>query len=128
MILLDTHVAIWIAAAPEKLSQAAKLAVSSRRDEGLAICDATLLELATLIRKSRLEHRLSPATMLSDLESRFSVIPISGRACLETLSLPEAFPQDPIDRIIVGTARAEGMPLVTADAAIRRSRVVETIW
>jgi len=42
--------------------------------------------------------------------------------------LPEDFPRDPADRLIAATARAEGLGLVTRDAGLRESRLVETIW
>ncbi len=38
------------------------------------------------------------------------------------------FPGDPADRLIAATARAEGLSLVTRDARICASGVVETIW
>ncbi len=41
---------------------------------------------------------------------------------------PADFPRDPADRVIAATARAEGLPLVTSDARLRRSRLVETVW
>jgi len=36
--------------------------------------------------------------------------------------------KDPADRIIGATALVEGLTLITADRAIRRSRAVRTIW
>jgi PIN domain nuclease of toxin-antitoxin system len=42
--------------------------------------------------------------------------------------LPQDFPKDPADRVITATAAIEGMELVTADAQIRRAKVVPTIW
>jgi PIN domain nuclease of toxin-antitoxin system len=41
--------------------------------------------------------------------------------------LPASFHGDPADRIIVATARSHGLPLVTRDANIRRSRLVR-LW
>jgi PIN domain nuclease of toxin-antitoxin system len=41
--------------------------------------------------------------------------------------LPTRFHGDPADRIIVATARAHGLPLVTLDKTIRRARLVE-LW
>ena len=41
---------------------------------------------------------------------------------------PENFPADPADRLIAATARAEGVALISRDAGIRASAVVETIW
>ena len=42
--------------------------------------------------------------------------------------IPEGVGRDPVDRIIVATARTEGLPLVTHDARLRRSPLVETVW
>jgi len=42
--------------------------------------------------------------------------------------LPPEFPKDPSDRLIAATAMVEGMPLVTADQRIRKSKVLETVW
>ena len=37
-------------------------------------------------------------------------------------------PSDPFDRIIAATAIVEGIPLLTADKNIRRSRALRTLW
>ena len=37
-------------------------------------------------------------------------------------------PGDPADRIIGGTARAEGLTLITHDERIRRSPLLKTVW
>jgi PIN domain nuclease of toxin-antitoxin system len=44
------------------------------------------------------------------------------------LSLPAGYPKDPADRIIGATALVEGLELVTADAQIRSSQAVATVW
>jgi PIN domain nuclease of toxin-antitoxin system len=44
------------------------------------------------------------------------------------MSLPPSYPNDPADRIIGATALVEGLPLLTADREIRRSKSVQTIW
>ena len=50
MILLDTHVVLWLTSDPAKLSGKARAAieVSRKNGDGVAICDITLLELAAL--------------------------------------------------------------------------------
>ena len=95
---------------------------------GLAISDITLLELATLASKGRIRLNISLESFLSEIEARFTILPISGRACVRALGLPAAYPKDPADRIIAGTALVEGLSLLTADRAIRRSRALPTIW
>lgn len=99
-----------------------------RNGEGLAISDITLLELATLSSKGRIRLTISLESFLREVEARFIVLPINGRACVCALGLPAVYPKDPADRIIGATALVEGLSLLTADRAIRRSRALSTIW
>jgi len=130
MILLDTHVVLWLTSDPAKLSGKAKTAIQDARTngDGLAISDITLLELATLASKGRIRLEISPETLLCELEARFVILPITGRACARALGLPAAYPKDPADRIIAATALVEGLSLITADRDIRLSKTLRTIW
>jgi PIN domain nuclease of toxin-antitoxin system len=130
VILVDTHVVVWLAFDQSQLSKNARAAIDDARQQGdgLAISDITLLELATLSSKGRIRLNISLESFLHEVEARFIVLPISGRACVCALGLPAAYPKDPADRIIGGTALVEGLTLLTADRAIRRSRALHTIW
>jgi|SRR5580704_16026111 PIN domain nuclease of toxin-antitoxin system len=130
MILVDTHIVVWLAFDQAQLSKNARAAIDRARQdgEGLAISDITLLELTTLSRKRRIHLDVSLESFLSEVEARFVVLPISGRACVLALGLPATYPKDPADRIIAATALVEGLRLLTADREIRRSRAVRTIW
>jgi len=130
VILLDTHVVLWLTSDPAKLSGKARAAIEvSRKDgDGVAICDITLLELATLANKGRIHLSISLESFLQEVEARFVVLPISGRACARAMGLPSAYPKDPADRIIGATSLVEGLSLITADREILRSKVVHTIW
>ena len=130
MILVDTHVVVWLAFDQKQISTRAKAAIDDARKnaDGLAICDISLLELATLARKGRIRLDVSLESFLQEVESRFVILPISGRACVRAMGLPANYPKDPADRMIGATALVEGLSLLTADRAIRRARTVQTIW
>ena len=130
MIILDTHVVVWLASDDVRLSKKAKVAIDeARRDEGgLAISDFTLYELSTLFRKKQIGLSISLESFLSEVEKRFTVFPITAAICVSALALPIAYPKDPADRIIGATALVEGLTLLTADAQIRNSRVVLMLW
>jgi PIN domain nuclease of toxin-antitoxin system len=130
VILVDTHVVVWLAFDQAQLSKNARTAINDARKngEGLAISDITLLELATLSSKGRIRLDISLESFLREVETRFVILPISGRACVRALGLPAVYPKDPADRIIGATALVEGLSLLTADRAIRRSRALHTIW
>lgn len=130
MILVDTHVVVWLAFDPSQISSKARTAIDDVRQDasGLAICDISLMELATLASKGRIQLDISVESFLQEVENRFVVLPISGRACARAMSLPASYPKDPADRIIGATALVEGLSLLTADREIRRARVLHTIW
>jgi len=88
VILVDTHVAVWLAFDQDRLSRKARAAIDDARQygDGLAICDITLLELAALFRKDRIRLEISLESFLDEVEARFVVLPISGRTRTRTSS------------------------------------------
>jgi PIN domain nuclease of toxin-antitoxin system len=54
MILLDTHVLLWMSVDPKKLSKKARAAIlDSRANDGIAVAAITLWELAWLAENGR---------------------------------------------------------------------------
>jgi PIN domain nuclease of toxin-antitoxin system len=130
LILVDTHIVLWLTSEPEKLSKRAKDAIDEARQngEGIAVSAFTLLELTILYGLRRIQLAMSIESFLHELERRFVVLPINARTCARMLSFPADYPKDPADRVIGATALVEGVGLVTADREIRRTKVVKTIW
>jgi PIN domain nuclease of toxin-antitoxin system len=55
------------------------------------------------------------------------VLPMDAEVVVALGDLPMNLDADPADRLIVATARAHGLALVTHDAALRKSRAVQ-LW
>lgn len=110
MILVDTHVVVWLAFGQDQLSPKARAAIDDARRNaaGLAISDITFLELATLASKGRILLNISLESFLQEVESRFVVLSMSDRVCARAMGLPGSYPKDPADRIIGATATGRG--------------------
>jgi PIN domain nuclease of toxin-antitoxin system len=129
VILLDTHVVVWLAFEPQKLSKRAKEAIrAARRDGGLAIAGITLMELAWLAERGRIETALSTESFVRLCASKMTVLPITPEIAARAVSFPDSYPKDPQDRLIGATALVEGVELVTHDKSIKKSGLVPVIW
>lgn len=129
-MLLDTRVVLWLALEPDRVSKSAALAIRNQRLSGevLAISCISLYELARMSELGRILLDASLGSFLSRVAALFEVKPITTAVALAAARLPDTFPGDPADRLIAATAIVEGVPLITADRNIRRSRLVKTIW
>ena len=130
LILLDTHVVVWLAQDYQRVSSKAQAAIEEARkkDGGVAVSDITLFEIALLASRGRVSFKPDVEATLSEVQRQFTVLPITANIALQAYDLPPSYPNDPVDRIIGATSLIEDIPLVTADTQIRRSRAVPTIW
>ena len=129
MILLDTHVLFWAVDDSKHLSRAAASAIRrARRQGGVAVSVISIWELASLLARWRIGRSGTLESSLKLLLEQVIVIPITPEIAALGAQFPTDYPGDPADRIIGGTARAEGLTLVTHDERIRRSPLINTVW
>ena len=131
MILLDTHVLIWMIAQPEKLSRTAQSAIRrAQTGGGLGIADISIWEMAFLFMRGVLRSHGTIENTIQNLMARSGVVahPITPEIAALAAQFGVDYPKDPVDRIIGATARIEGIALVTRDEKIRSSLLVKTIW
>lgn len=129
MILLDTHVLVWMVADSKRLSRSAISAIrTAQSEDGVAISAISLWELAALVARGRIHAYGTVEASVRLLTEGVSVKPITPEIAALAASFPNDYPGDPADRLIGATARAEGMRLITRDAMIRKSPLLRTIW
>ncbi|MEM0938097.1 MAG: type II toxin-antitoxin system VapC family toxin [Pseudomonadota bacterium] len=125
-LLLDTHVILWAAYQPERLSAAARALLLDPAHQ-LCFSVASLWEVAIKRALDRPDFTAEPRSLRAGLlRNGYEELPITGRHCLAVAALPPLH-RDPFDRMLIAQSIAEGLTLVTADqrmadyeAAIRR--------
>ena len=130
MILLDTHVALWLLMESKNLSPAAASAIARSRakNERLACSLMSLYELAYVGRKGRLELRVPIDRFVNSVQNALDMLPVTVEIILKAANLDDAFHGDPIDRMIVATAILHNCTLTTADQKIHRAGLCKVLW
>ncbi|MEB3343254.1 type II toxin-antitoxin system VapC family toxin [Okeania sp.] len=131
MILLDTHVWLWLLHNPSQLSESAKIAIDREEPHnGLLVSPISVWEIAV---KSSIGKLILPLPIdewynFASTHSGIVIEPLSPLDAIASTSLPETFHKDPADRILVAIARRYGIVLVTCDVKILNYPHVQTLW
>ena len=129
VLLLDSHIVVWIVADSKRLSRPAASAIRrARQDGGLAVSAITMWELAWLLARRRIQAYGTIEVSVRLLLEGLTILPITTEIAALAAQFPDGYPRDPADRIIGATARAEGLTLVTRDENIRHSPLLKTVW
>jgi len=125
--LLDTHVLVWFRADPDELG---KMTLSRIRqpETNCILSSVNALELAQLTHKGRLTLPQPVEEWFEDSirRFRFKRFDMNHRIAAAAYQLPGDFHPDPADRLLVATARLEGLTLLTADRRILEYPSVKT--
>jgi PIN domain nuclease of toxin-antitoxin system len=131
VILLDTHVLVWMVSSPGRLSRPAVREIrKAQREGGCAIASITLWELGLLFAKGRLKASGTVEASIGEIveAAAVSVIDITPNIAGLAMGFPDPYPKDPGDRLIGATALALGLTLITQDERILNSPLIRSIW
>ena len=113
MILLDTHVLVWLVADENKLSRPAASAIrKARASDGIAIADITLWELAFLFARGTIRSQGTVGNNVRTVVTRsgVSVKYITAEIATLAAQFSEDYPQSPPENHLVEVPRIPALP------------------
>ena len=118
--LLDTHVFLWMAAEPEKISEKAREHIMNA-DNTLYLSLVSLweMQIKTQLGKLALDVSLDELWRRQQIEAGILLLPTREEHVWELGNLPQLH-RDPFDRLLIAQSQYEKMPLISADDIIAR--------
>lgn len=118
-LLLDTHILLWAALSPERLSPAVQGLLEDEANIPV-FSAASLWEVAIKRGLGRDDFRVDPRLLRRGLlDNGYEELPISGQHAVAVDGLPPIH-KDPFDRILVAQSLVEGITLLTMDPVVAR--------
>ena len=115
--LLDTHLLLWAAGEPERLSAGARALIDDPANE-LFFSAASMWEVVIKRRLGRHDFKVDARLLRRGLlDNGYNELSISSDHVVALESLP-ALHKDPFDRILVAQATEEGITLLTSDSLV----------
>jgi PIN domain nuclease of toxin-antitoxin system len=115
--LLDTHILLWAAGAPRRLSAKARRLL----DDGeniLLFSPASLWEVAIKRGLGRNDFVVEPRLLRRGLlENGYEELPVRSEHAVAVADLPPLH-KDPFDRMLIAQSRVEGLTLLTSDPLV----------
>lgn len=124
MILLDTHVVVWLYAG--QLGRFSERAIAELENNELAISPVVELELAYLNEIDRIT--VQPESIIGDLAARIGLtVDQIGLGPLCAAATELSWTRDPFDRLQAAHALTAGLPLLTRDVTLRQHLAL-AVW
>jgi PIN domain nuclease of toxin-antitoxin system len=118
-LLLDTHLLLWAAHDPKRLSKTARALIENPQNE-LYFSAASLWEIVIKQGLGREDFRVDAGLLRRGLlDNGYLECPITGEHAINVNKLPPAH-KDPFDRVLVAQSMVEGIMLVTNDRKLAR--------
>ena len=116
-LLLDTHLLLWAAGEPDRLSDKAQALINDKQNE-LFFSAASLWEVAIKNGLGRDDFQVDARLLRRGLlDNGYSELPIGSEHAVAIDNL-SALHKDPFDRILVAQAMVEGIILLSSDAMV----------
>lgn len=116
-LLLDTHLILWAAGEPDRLSSDAFDLISEENNE-LFFSAASLWEIAIKRGLGRNDFQVDARLLRRGLlDNGYRELPIGSEHAVAIDSLPPIH-KDPFDRILVAQSTVEGITLLTSDSLV----------
>lgn len=117
--IVDTHLLVWSANQPLRLSRLAAETIADP-DNDLYFSAVSIWEIAIKQNLGRRSFTIDAPTLRRGLIANgFHELPLSAEHGIATLGLP-AIHQDPFDRILIAQAISENIALLTSDSQIAK--------
>lgn len=121
MLLLDTHTWIWAVEGDARIGRRTRrLLTRAHADGSLRLSPASVFEIVALCTQGRLRLSHPPEEWIrQSLDvSGVRLAELSAAVAVDAGYIPRAALADPLDRLLVATARRLDATLLTGDAAI----------
>ena len=118
-LLLDTHLLLWAASAPERLPAKARSLINDAEQE-LLFSTASVWEVAIKGGLGRKDFQVDARLLRRGLlDNNYGELPITSDHVLAIEALPPIH-KDPFDRLLVAQAMVEAVTLITVDALVAK--------
>ena len=118
-LLLDTHLLLWAASEPQRLSAKARALLLDPANH-LVFSSASLWEISIKNGLERSDFNVDPRSLWRMLlVNGYRELPVTSEHTVAVSELPPLH-KDPFDRIIIAQARVEGLLLLTVDKAVAK--------
>lgn len=118
-LLLDSHLLLWAAGSPDRLSESARSLFEDPNNE-LLFSAASLWEIAIKRGLGRTDFQVDARVLRRGLlDNGYCELSITSEHAVAIDALPSIH-RDPFDRILVAQAQVEGITLVTTDETVAK--------
>ena len=127
-MLLDTCTLLWLTSDSERLSARVREAMA-RQPEALRVSSISAFEIGQKAARGRLILPLPIGPWFAQVVEKHGLIelPVTGSIAGAATELP-LLHRDPFDRILIATALAHGIAILTPDPLIHQYPGLEAVW